>query len=420
MIRNWLSLIVLMAVFAPSSWAKDEGDESLQQEICERMLGYTLKSVDNGLPIFDLRNALGMRGFLGSYPKPTVEASAAAFSQGAFDWGHSMAVRKSVREAAEHDAQFTGLSKILYFISDVDVSDLTPDTAPEVIQSRFEKIFAVADLIYFETDSQGTRKMFKVSDEAAYRLIHPKTIGWYSADERGPRFIQDGWVFPKIRGALIYKNVFLSGSSSNKKVIKAAKLRERAGHLFTFNRDFLQALNKARDQVRIVTADDGSQRAIPEGSRYREERTYQAALEGYKQGTMYSIEEWDAEGHLVAGVIAERHGNLVAFQTIFYDFVSRTDGHLLTTNELLAMADVRSQVKSLIDNAKAVALAGLLRLHDAGIDVSDAGMVTPFTASIKGVYVPGHQFAEMVRDLQSRPPVNLDLATPFTFENRPE
>jgi hypothetical protein len=110
----------------------------------------------------------------------------------------------------------------------------------------------------------------------------------------------------------------------------------------------------------------------------------------------------------------------VAFHTVFYDFESREDGHLLTSEELLAMKDVRNGARSLIENAKACALAGILRLHDAGIDVSDAGMVTPFTASIKGVYVTGDQFADYVRELQSRPIVDLDLTTPFTFLNRPE
>jgi Leu/Phe-tRNA-protein transferase len=410
--------IVLSAFFGPlSAWAKDEAQENLQRELCEGMLGRTLTSNVPNLQ-FDLIQGIGARGFLGSYPEVTIENMEAAAAQGVMFWGHSIGVQKSVMAAANHDATFKGLSKILYFVSDVDVSDLKDESDEAMVQARFSQVFAKADLIYF--DEVGGQQVVKsIPKEIARRLIHPKKIGWFSKDDRGPRFSQGGWVFPKIRGILTYDAVFKSGSGTIKNILKLARSIETKGYTITFNGDFQQSLDKARDQVRIEQMPEGKLKAIPDGSRYRKAEDYQLAQALYKKGNAVSVEVRDSSGRLVAGVLGQFNGNVWAFETIFYDFTTRDGSRILTSKELEEMPDAR-EAKSLIDYAKVAVLAGLLRIHDHGIDVSDAGMVTKFTAGLKGFYVPAEEFLKLTGELKNRPQINVDLTTPFSFASRPE
>ncbi len=411
-----LVTVTSLIFFTATTWAKDEAAEALNLELCERMLGHTLVSTNGADFKFDLSKGLGARGFLGSFPEPTADNMVRASAQGVMYWGHSMAVRKSAIEAAHHDTQFNGLSKILYLISNVDVSDLKDDSDPAEIQSRFVKIFETSDLIYFDM-VDGSQVLRKVPLEIARKLIHPKTIEYFTKDDRGPRFSQGGWTFPQMRGVLTYKNVFESGSNTIKNVIKTARGLENKGYTISFNQNFKESLDKARDQVRLEKLEGGGLKAVPDGSRYTKVPEYQMAMDGYAKGHNVSVEVRDPSGRLLAGIIGQHHGNIWAFDTIFYNFVTRDGSRTLTSAELAAMPDAR-EAKSLIDLAKVAALAALLRLHDHGIDVSDAGMVTVFTAGLKGVYIPGVEFAQHVVDLSSRPLIEVDLKTPFSFSTR--
>lgn len=408
------SIIVSVVLFsAHIAIAKTDGETRFQQELCEGMLGHTL--INREQLQFDQSRGIGSRGFLGSYPEATAENMRLAFSQGVMYWGHSIAVRRNALEAAAHDANFDGLAKILYFISPIDVSDLNDDSDPQVVQERFRQIFETSEIVYFEGDHPG-RKMFRISPDVAKRLIHPQAINFFTKDDRGPRFTQSGWTFPSIRGVLTYENVFASNSNTIKNIIKQARSLEKKGYTITFNTNFREALEKARYQVRLEH-EDGKLKAISEGSRYMKDPEFNSALEGFAQGSHVSVEVRDANNRLLAGVIGQHHKNVWAFDTIFYDFVDREDGsRIFTSQELTAMDDAR-QAKSLIDYAKIAVLAALLRLHDHGIDLSDAGMVTHFTAALKGQYIPAQDFLKHIRELSSRPTIEVDLK-PFSFVNR--
>lgn len=414
-IRRLIALVLLVSL-APFAWAKDEADERLNAELCELMLGHTLRSVSATDFVFDVNKGLGLRGFLGSYPPANAQNAELAAKQGAFYWGHSMAVRRSVDEARAHDSQFHGLSKILYLISDVDVSDLNDNTPGDVVKARFQQIYPVSRLIYFE-DIHGEQVLREVPADEAAKLIHVQKIEYFTRDDRGPRFTQSGWTFPKMRGVLTYQNVFQSGSETIDKLLRMARSAEKKGLRIRFNSDFQQALEKARDQVRLEKLEGGRLKAVSEGSRYLKETEFKLAQEGFIKGSVFSIEVWNERGQMVAGILGQRHDNIFSFDTIFYDFVERGSDRILSVAELVALDDAR-EAKSLIDYAKMAGLAGLLLLHDHGIDVSDAGMVTPFTRGLKGVYVPGDEFAGYIRDLQSRPPVKIDFSKPFSFLER--
>lgn len=409
-----IALTLIVTLFTATSWAKDEG-EALARELCEGLLGHTLVSVPPEFK-FDVSKALGARGFLGSFPEPTSDNRAIAASQGVIWWGHSMRVVKNEMAAAEHDRHFDGLSKVMYFLSDVDVSDLSDDTDKEVVQSRFVKVFETGRLVYFDM-VDGRQTMREVPREVARRVIHPKKIEYFTKDDRGARFTQGGWVFPQMRGVLTYKNVFESGSGTIKDIVKDARGLERQGYQILFNHNPVEALEKSRDQMRIEKDEQGKLIVQLDNSRYGDSHEFEGALDNIKKGRAISVEVRDPKGKLVAGIFGERNGNIFHLDTVFYDYVDRETGESLTKEQLGAMQDVR-KAKSLMQLAKIAALATVLRLHDHGINVSDVGMVSNFTAGIKGVYISGDEFAGFVNDLSSRPQVDVDLTTPFSFVSR--
>ncbi len=401
----WSRLLFFsLALSLFSSPAYSTQDDGLSRRICEQMLGLTLVSAEP-VPEFDLMAGLGMRGFLGAYPEATSENSAHLSSQGVMFWGHSFSVKKSIEEAQAHDAQFKGLSKIMYLISDVDVSDLRDETPKEIIRQRFESIFNGGQMVYWDDTEAIVKKQpelpprfVRVDMMAARRLIVTETVGYFTRDDRGPRFNQSGWVFPKIRGELNYATVFESDSDTIKKILKEARKVSKAGYTFTFNTDFVEALNMVRDQARVEKTPEGKLIKVPNNSRYREPQVYNKALEGYRSGHGFSVEVRNEKGELMGGVLGERHGNIVALETTFYGYEDRPDGTF------------RSQ----IDFAKMAVLAAMKRLHEHGINVVDAGMVTPFTASLKGEYVPAARFAKDIAELRRMPPIDVDLSRPWT------
>ncbi len=94
--------IILFSYFASAAAVSSE----LDNQLCERMLGLTLKSRE---PLdFDRGAGLSMRGFLGAAPSLTLDTNAELSAKGIFFWGHSFAVMKSLEEAEAHDKKFEG------------------------------------------------------------------------------------------------------------------------------------------------------------------------------------------------------------------------------------------------------------------------------------------------------------------------
>jgi Leu/Phe-tRNA-protein transferase len=346
-------------------------------------------------------SGFGMRGFLSAFPQPSAEAAAKLASQGVMFWGHSVAVMKSIEAARAHDQKFSGLSKIMYLISAIDVSDLNDETPKEIVQARFKEIIAHSPLVYWDDsesilhpDSNSEPKFVEADMDLVKSMMVPKTIEYFTRDERGPRFGQAGWVFPAIRGELNYADVFHSGSKTIQKILKEGRSLVSNGYTVNFNQDFLESLNAARDQIRLEKGADGVLRKLEPNSRYRDPDVYKMALEGHHAGHNFSVEVRDPNGKLVGGVLGERNGNIVALDTVFYTYDERPDGSF----------------RSNIDMPKIAVLAALQRLHESDIDVVDAGMVTPFTANLKGRYVSAKKFAQDIERLRTRNPISIDFS----------
>ncbi len=414
-----VSWVILSGAFVPVAGAAISSSE------CETAL--TLA--------FDLDQALGMRGFLSSNPEPNPENNAKAAAQGVFHWGHSIAVVESIEIARAHDSRFRGLEKIVYFISPISVSDLlvssvdgsltreVNEASPEVevnrVQSRFKEIFESSDLVYFDDskailsgDNSIPAELKIVDRDFARGIMDPAKMYYFNPDNRGPRFSQHGWVFPQIRGVVTYQNVFESNSKTIKKIWDQFRSLTNQGYTVTFNTDFRAALEKAKSQMRLEKNAEGGFAGVVANSRYRDPETFNLALKSYEVGDTFSVELRDPQGRLLAGSIGTRNGNLISMETVFYDFINSQTREVIDIEELKNSADL-SQVKSLIDFAKIAVVGAVMHFHKVGIDVIDGGMVTPFTAGIKGVYVSGSEFAEHVRVLNSRPKIDLRLSEPI-------
>ncbi len=370
----------------------------------ERQLFFTKRKM--GLE-YVRASGLGQRGFLDSSPEQTAENSEKYEAMGIHWWGHSFAVKKTIEEAREHDSKFTGLSKIMYLISDVDVSDLDDSTPKEIIQARFKEVVANGKMVGWDdseamiTGNPIPAKFVEADMKRVRGMVLPEKVDYFTLDDRGARFTNSGWVFTKIRGELTYATLFESNSKTIRDLESKARNKARKGYTFTFNENFTEALNAARDQLRVVKNPViGKPEKSPANSRYLiDPDTYNLALEGYKTGHFFSVET-RKNGQLVGGIIGSRQGNLIKLDTIFYGYEDKPDGTF----------------KSLVDDAKLAVIAAMKRLHAHKINVADVGMVTPFTASMKGKYVSGTTFLKHLKELKALGPVEIDFTTPWVPE----
>jgi Leu/Phe-tRNA-protein transferase len=114
----------------------------------------------------------------------------------------------------------------------------------------------------------------------------------------------------------------------------------------------------------------------------------QATKDSFKSGAVFALSVWAPDGKLVSGLLVNKTGNVYEPDTTYYD------------------AEVYK-------NAYAtVRLAGEIlkeRLFAAGLTYVDAGMVTQYTLSLGGQYIPRERFLQMMKELPKEP-INVDFS----------
>ena len=298
------------------------------------------------------------RGYLGYLPKLTPESSDLGRAKGMMYWGLRIYVQPSIEMAKKHASEESDLlMQGVYLIGDLkSEQEISPKEA-------FDRL--VGNGVYYF----GDQKVEKIDSDFISQHVNSADLSWLMSEaERGAYLYQHGWFFPKIRGVIKYEDT--AESKTYKKLRKQARSLIESGFKITFNRDFGQALDKVANQARRGQ-EAGS-------SRFTDEEIYNEMLANYASGQAFSVEVWDSAGRLVGGVIGNRSGNLYSPDSVFYDTENYSNG---------------------INFAKLGIVALMDRMNDAGIPFVDAGMVTPFTAALKGQYIPGRQFLELIRAL---------------------
>lgn len=324
------------------------------------------------------------RGFIASFPKLTAELGSAAGKKGLIWWNLRIYVAESMEAAQKHSAaEADQLMQGVYLLNPRG-EKVTEQNATEV----FNRLMTENGLHYI---NRGTVE--KIDPNYVKQNLTPHEMEWYFQDpEHGPVIMQSGWAFPKNRGVIKYSAGI--ESSTYARMRKLAQKLINQGFKVTFNKDFKQALDKTTHQARRVVTPSG-EKVWVKNSRYLDDvDLYNSTLESFAQGRVFSVEIWNEKGEMVGGLIGNREGSIFSPDSVFYDNVNYP--------------------KISIDFAKISAIALMDRLNAAGIPFADAGMVSHFTASMKGELVPAKQFLDLVNQLPPESKAVVDFTKEWT------
>lgn len=361
--------------------------------------------------VFAMRaTGLGNRGLISAkYGPDDPEVSAAMQARGMMWWATRVYIAPTMELAIRHakgepDPSMQGT----YFI---DPSFHYLDEA----NPRRNQLFALEAGDAFITLSK-TSPLYIINDGkpevVPFEFIHerfaltPDRTDWQKVDpEHGPFMAIGGWAFPKLRGIIQHANTLDSGTYRN--LHGLGRNLEAKGWKFPINRDPERSLRMVRAQGRFIkpkyygeTMKDQSGKDIPgswvRNSRFRHSKElFDGTLAGFKTGKVFSVEAWDAEGSLVAGLIVAVDGALFSPETLFYNYAKYPQYKIDLANVLFVM---------LID-----------QLAKAGVTTIDVGMVSPNTAKLKGELISGDAFQAFLKGL----PQDVTIALPDTLHPRP-
>jgi Leu/Phe-tRNA-protein transferase len=316
-----------------------------------------------------LSHGLGNRGFLSPAPPLSPETSRALGERGVVWWGLRVYVKPTIEEAIRHAAEENLLNQGAYLLGDSTGFREDGETSRNGESATDDWTALVEKGLWLIRDEVPER----VDPALVAARFTPAGLKWILASvERGPFIYQEGWFCPKHRGVITYDDVM--ASSTYKRIRQFMRSRVQQGYTIRFNTNFVGALERVRDQVR--------RGQMPDSSRYRNPALFQEAVTRFQTGTSFSVEVWDPKQERMAGGLVgyRRHG-VYSPNSVFYDVERAEDG----------------TEKARLDFAK-MALVGLIdALHDAGIDWLDAGMVTGFTAGIKGKLIPAEEFNRLAQ-----------------------
>lgn len=326
------------------------------------------------------------RGFVSGFPEATGPLSEAVSKGYMLWWYIRIFVMPSVEAAKVHSAlEKDPLMQGVYLINTGKTVEETSALINEPASSVFKRMLSNDKMYFFKVKENGATEI--VPPAFIAKNLKPENMKWDLDDpEHGPYIRENGWALPRYRGVIEHAKTVSSSTYANVRQL-ARKLHDQ-GFKVTFSRDFRRALNMVRDQRRFI---EGQWVA---NSLYAGENNanYKSTLERYEAGTAYSVEVWNEKGEMVGGIIGFKDGSLYSPESTFYDNVQYP--------------------KISIGFSKVASFALTERLHAAGIDFIDVGMVSPFSASMKGELIDAAVFEKMAARLPKT--ANVDMQTDWT------
>lgn len=327
------------------------------------------------------------RGFVSGFPEATGPLSEAVSKGYMLWWYIRIFVMPTVEAAKAHSAlEKDPLMQGVYLINTGRSVEETAQLVNLPGGTVFRGLLTMnPNMYFFKVKENGATEI--VPPEYIAKNLKPENMKWDLDDpEHGPYIRENGWALPRYRGVIEHAKTV--GSSTYANVRQLARKLHDQGFKVTFSRDFKRALNMVRDQKRFI---EGQWVA---NSLYAGENNanYKSTLERYEAGTAYSVEVWNEKGEMVGGIIGFKDGSLYSPESTFYDNVQYP--------------------KISIGFAKVASLALTERLKAAGIDFIDVGMVSPFSASMKGELIDAAKFETMAAGLPKN--VTVDMTSDWT------
>jgi len=343
---------------------------------------------------FNLREAVGSRGFLGVRPLPTAELETEMLKKGLSYWGVEVYVKPTLEAAREHDAtENSKASQGIYLIHPHSLSKAdalkSEDVFSRLIQSG-------AQMVYFEIDPQGgPRKMQVVPpNKMKTMFLSEGVIVRERHAEKGFHFWRTGWSFPEeLFGVIRFSERFFK-SKTAKEIERQMRRFEEAGGVFEFS----QTQSEFDGDILIAAHTPRKNQIQETASRFLNPHERRAASEAFSRGEAFTIRVRLGE-KVLGGILVIRHGNLFDFNTVFY---SEENG---------------------IDYAKMASFVFFKRLQAQGVNELLIDMISQYSANtLKAETIDMLGYLKGQEELLKAGALPFDFKTPYrtkTDSNKP-
>lgn len=378
---------------------------SAQAQSCEQLFKSVAATVRADVPvaaqaIIDRQfDGISERGFLANKPAPEPALTKALNDRGIIWWYLRVFVARDLASAKAHAAlENDVLMQGVYLIDPKASANIIARPAPsESAPDTFSRLMTV-DAMYeikavrnaegeVTKDAEGgvIQTVTKVSPELIKKTLKVDELTWDLDDpEHGPYIKQTGWAFPRVRGIIPSQGT--EGSKNYKRARTLAKQLIAKGFRITFDKDFTRALTMVAEQTRLI---EGQWVA---NSLYKDPDNFNMTMDSFREGKAFSVEVWNEKGEMVGGLIGLKDGSIYAPESTFYDHVRYPE---------ISIGFAKIGIVALMDRLKA-----------AGIPFADAGMVTPFTKSMRGELIPGADFLRLRAQIPQE--AKVDFSTDWT------
>lgn len=351
------------------------------------------------------REGWGERGFHGKRTGAAElngDTYALATKNGVMWWAQRFIFVKDVEEARAIDTEIRkikikgiDLTRGGYIIGGADLLQPQAGQDPKADRVKLEgsglrETLRKADgFFYFGRNDEVIRISFAEAEER-FSYNHVYQIGDDGFTDGRTFYTHEGWATTKRRGMIDY--AVWDKSDQIRKYRSLARMLARAGYRFLVNKDFMAALNYARDQVRNGKA----------SSRYQSAPFYNAMVEMYRQGVAFVVDVYAPDGKLKGGVLNLNNNNLIIGDTVY----SETSEDIYTD----ANGKERSLIKVIDDNGdeKKIDPIDIPRIADVvsidyfaglGIRYIDVGAVSAYSGSLLAELETRERYLEIVASL---------------------